>query len=285
MNDKNFDYLKNQILKMGFGEGHSEELKTKLQSGAPEFVIGHTADYGKDNTAATLQFKKSANTDMYFFNSYNLHLKNQQHPEPIKQTFYTDDHFSLKEGYNLLAGRAVLKEKENKEGQKYTAWFQLDFKESDKNGNFKLHPYHSNYGYDLPKQLEKHSIKELNDPAQREYMMKALERGNRQQVTLIDNGQEKKIFMEAAPQFKSLNFYDAGGNRLKAEQIYENKSGQQQGQTVKQQAEQLNEKANNQSEKQGAKKENQKQNTADGEEGGAGKQTEKRTRRNKQSIS
>jgi len=285
MNDKNFDYLKNQILKMGFGEGHSEELKTKLQSGAPEFVIGHTADYGKDNTAATLQFKKSANTDMYFFNSYNLHLKNAQHPEPIKQTFYTDDHFSLKEGYNLLAGRAVLKEKENKEGQKYTAWFQLDFKESDKNGNFKLHPYHSNYGYDLPKQLEKHSIKELNDPAQREYMMKALERGNRQQVTLIDNGQEKKIFMEAAPQFKSLNFYDAGGNRLKAEQIYENKSGQQQGQTVKQQAEQLNEKANNQSEKQGAKKENQKQNTADGEEGGAGKQTEKRTRRNKQSIS
>jgi len=155
---------------------------------------------------------------MYFFNSYNLHLKNQQHPEPIKQTFYTDDHFSLKEGYNLLVGRAVLKEKENKEGQKYTAWFQLDVKESDKNGNFKLHPYHSNYGYDLSKQLEKHSIKELNDPTQREHLMKAVERGNRQQVTLIDNGQEKKIFLEAAPQFKSLNFYDAGGNRLKAEQ-------------------------------------------------------------------
>lgn len=284
MNEKNFDYLKNQILKMGFGEGHAQELQTKMQSGTQEFVIGHTADYGKDNTAATLQFKKSANSDMYFFNSYNLHLKNQQRPEPIKQTFYTDDHFSLKEGYNLLAGRAVLKEKENKEGQKYTAWFQLNFKESEKNGNFKLHPYHANYGYDLSTQLEKHSIKELNDPTQREYLMKALERGNRQQVTLVDNGQEKKIFLEAAPQFKSLNFYDSGGNRLKAEQIYENKAGQQQGQTVKQQAEQLSEKANNQSEKQGTNKEAQKQNTVE-EANGAAKQGKGKSKSSRQSLS
>lgn len=288
MNEQNFDYLKKQIRGMGFGEGHTEELKTKLQSGEPAFVIGHQADYGKDNTVAALQFRKSNNSDLYFFNSYSLHLKNQQHPEPIKQTFYTDDHFSLKEGYNLLAGRAVQKQKESKEGQKYTSWFQLDFKQTEKNGNYKVHPYHANYGYDLAAVLEKHSIKELNDPTKREYLMKALQRGNLQEVTLNVNGQEKKILIEAAPQFKEkgLNFYDGNGQRLKMDQVYENKSSQQQqGTTIKQQAEQLKDKANDQSQQQGGKRENQKQGAADSEEGGGGKQKANKSRRNRQKIS
>ncbi len=281
MNEKNFDYLKGQLKGLGFGEGHTEELKTKLQSGEKEFVIGHTADYGKDNTVATLQFRKSNNSDMYFFNSYNLHLKNQQHPEPIKQTFYTDDRFTLKEGYNMLAGRAVLNEKENKEHQKYTAWFQLDFKQNEKNGNYKMQPYYEKYGFKLDEALAKHPIKELTDPVKREYLMKALERGNLQQVTMEINGTEKKLFIEAAPQFKSINFYDDKGQRLKADQAYENKAMRQQGQTVKEQAKQLE----GQSAKQGAKKENQQQNPGENEEGKVGKQQQNRSRRNKQKIS
>ena len=68
-------------------------------------------------------------------------LKNQQHPEAIKQTFYVgkeEANITLKEAYNLMSGRAVYKEKlSNSEGQEYKAWLQLDFKVTDKNGNFK----------------------------------------------------------------------------------------------------------------------------------------------------
>jgi hypothetical protein len=42
-----------------------------------------------------------------------------------------------------------------------------------------------------------------------------LQGGNRQQVTLLDNGQEKAIFVEASPQFKSLSFYETGGRRAR----------------------------------------------------------------------
>lgn len=272
MNEKNYDFLKDQVLKTGFGENHNEELRVKLQSGAKEFVIGHNSEYDKDSVAATLQFRKSENTEMYFFNSFTLHLKNQQHAEPIKQTFYTDDRFTLKEGYNLLAGRAVLNEKENKEGQKYTAWFQLDFKQNEKNGNYKMHAYHSNYGYELDKALEKHPIKQLDDPTQREYLLKALQRGNRQEVMLAAGGQEKKVFVEASPQYKSLNFYDETGSRLKTGQLLENKAGQQQGEK------------NNQSKAETQKTNNEKKMTADNGEGQSS-HGEKKTRRKGQSIS
>ncbi len=37
-----------------------------------------------------------------------------------------------------MEGRSVNKDLTNKEGQVYNAWVQMDFKQSDDNGNFKL---------------------------------------------------------------------------------------------------------------------------------------------------
>ena len=299
MNEKNFKYLDDQIFYTGFGREHSATLKEKMLEGKPEFVIAHQQDFGKDNVAATLHFKKSNEGDMYFLNSYQLMLKNQQHPEPIKQAFYVNndmrrkeqEDITLKEGYNLLSGRAVNKNLVNKEGTTYNAWVQLDFKVTDKHGNYEEKKFHQNYGYDLDQVLAKHSIKELADQTQKERLMESLQRGNRQSVTLIVNSEEKKVFVEAAPQFKEkgLNFYEAGGQKIRSEKLYETNSSQQsvkhEGQTVKEQAKQLNGEATAQSEKQGAKKENQNQSAGDGEEGGGAKQGEKRSRRSKQSIS
>ena len=87
---------------------------------------------------------------MYFFNRYSLLLKTPQQPEPIKQTFYIsnkEDNITLKEGYNMMSGRSVHKELSTKEGEKYQAWQQLDFKDQDKNGNYKVRQFHQNYGF------------------------------------------------------------------------------------------------------------------------------------------
>src|SRR5258708_21947552 len=134
MNEKNYDYLSNQLKYTGFGEDLQAQLKEKLLSKQPEFMLTHQKDFGNDQTAATLHFRKSDEGDMYFFNRYSLMLKNDKQDDTQRQTFYVnhrDDNITLKEAYNLMSGRAIHKEMTPKEGEKYTAWLQLNFKESD----------------------------------------------------------------------------------------------------------------------------------------------------------
>lgn len=230
MLENNYEYLSKQLLLTGFGEDLKEQLKEKMQQGQADFMLTHKKDYGTDSTVATLQFRKSDETDLYFFNRYNLMLQNKLHPDAIKQTFYInpkEDNITLKEAYNLMSGRAVHKELSNKEGEKYNAWLQLDFKETDKHGNFLTKQFHQKYGYDLQATLAKHPIKELASDESRQRLTESLERGNRQSVTLEINGSERKIFIEAAPQFKSLNFYEISGQRIRTDKLYENNSQEQ----------------------------------------------------------
>lgn len=269
MLENNYEYLSKQLLLTGFGESHKEELKEKMQQGQAEFMLTHKQDYGHDSTVATLQFRKSEESDMYFFNRYNLLLQNKQHPDAIKQTFYInpkEDNITLKEAYNLMSGRAVHKELSNKEGEKYNAWVQLDFKETDKHGNYMTKQFHENYGYDLQAVLAKHPIKELQEETSRTRLMESLERGNRQSVTLDINGKEQKVFIEAVPQFKSLNFYETSGQRIRTDKLYESNS---QDQTEKQE-----------------KKQSQKQSAGGDDEGdGVPAQSPKKGRRKGQGVS
>lgn len=222
MNEQNLDYLSRQIKFTGFGEGHDKDLKAKMESGVSDFVLTHGQDFGKDNAAATLHFRKSDATDLYFFNRFDLMVKNGQQPDPVKQTFYINpkqDNITLKEGYNLLSGRAIQKEHTPKEGAKYKAWLQLDFKETDKNGQYKTKQIHPNYGFDLEATLHKHPIKELNTVEGTKRLLESLERGNRQQVTYGEPGNEQKVFIEASPQFKSINFFDDSMKRIMANSL------------------------------------------------------------------
>ncbi len=230
MNEKNFDYLSNQLKYTGFGEELPMQLKDKMEKQEPQFTLSFQKDYGKDQTVAILHFRKSEDSDMYFFNRYSLMLKNEQHPDPIKQTFFInakEENITLKEAYNLMSGRAVHKELTTKDGEKYNGWLQLDFKESDANGNYKMKQYHENYGYDLQATLNKHPIREMQNETDAQRLTESLQRGNRQSVTLEVNGKEQKVFIEAVPQFKSLNFYDSSHQRLRSDKLYENNSQEQ----------------------------------------------------------
>ena len=57
MNEKNFDYLKDQIKFTGFGEGLENELKDKMQKQTPEFQITHKAKFGNDDLVDILHLK------------------------------------------------------------------------------------------------------------------------------------------------------------------------------------------------------------------------------------
>ncbi|HEX9151810.1 MAG TPA: hypothetical protein VF842_06980, partial [Flavobacterium sp.] len=172
--------------------------------------------------------------DMYFFNSYKIDFLKENAKEPLEQTFYINkgSNITLKEAYNLMEGRAVNKNLTNKEGQHYNAWVQMDFKETDTSGNFKLNQYHQNYGYDLENALSKHQIRELENPKFKEDLMDSIKKGNLQSVTFLKEGNEIKCFVEANPQFKTINVYDGNRQRINNRESKEEKQSEGQSKTT-----------------------------------------------------
>lgn len=228
MNEENFEYLSNQVKYSGFGDGLKNALKEEMEGKKPAFTLEHKPDFDNSDFKATLHFRRSAESGMVFFNKYEAELK--QKDDTIKQTFFMghENNFTLKEAFNLMNGRAVHKELEKLEkvgegenaryqgtGEKYKTWAILDFKETEKNGNFKTKYYHENYGFDLEDTLSKLKIKDLDDPEAKESLIKSLEKGNRQAVTFLQDGEEKKGFIQANPRFFSIKQFDEKNIEIK----------------------------------------------------------------------
>lgn len=270
MNEENFDYLGNQVKFTGFGEGLEKELKGKMQKQTPEFQLYHQAKFGKEESAATLYFKKSDKSDMYFFNKYDLSVKREDDSAAMKQTFYVgkENTYTLKEAFNLMNGRTVNKDLTNKEGQRYNAWVQMDFKQTDKNSNYRMRYFHENYGFDLSKELTKLPIKELANEEDKSRLVESLKKGNRQAVTFHENGNSERHFIEANPQFKTINIYDGHFQRISNKKSQENNQSEAESKSLKQEI----------------KKEGKDQ-TSDDEAPDAPKATQKKKKRKKQTVS
>ena len=260
MNTKNFEFLKEGLKYMGFGDKLNADLEKKINEQQAEFKLSLQGEFKKDGISDKvdykLDFKKSDQTDMYFFNRYKATLKNDDSAQEKSQTFYVTKNTGItaKEAYNLLSGRSVNKDLTNKENQPYNAWLQLDFNEKDKNDNYKVKQFHSGYGYELEATVNKYPIKELGNDEERTKLLKSLEKGNLQPVTFLKDGKEEKMFVSANPQFKTLDLYDS--------------KMEKQFQGVKKQGQE--------SEKSQEKKETQKQEVEEESEGKKEKQIRKR---------
>jgi hypothetical protein len=211
MNTNNLEFLKEGLKYMGFGDKLNADLEKNISQLPAEFKLNITNEYNKEKMDYKLDFRKSDQTDMYFFNRYEATLKNEDPTKEKSQVFYvTKNHgVTAKEAFNLLSGRAINKDLQSKEGQPFNAWLQLDFSQKDKNNNFTVKQYHTAYGYDLNATLSRYPIKELGTEEDKIKLMQSLEKGNVQQVTFIKDGKEEKMFIEANPQYKSLNLYDS----------------------------------------------------------------------------
>jgi hypothetical protein len=86
MNEKNFDYLKDNIKYMGFGEKQNDVLEEHLKQGKESFQLKFNTEVNKKPFEALLQFRKSDKSDMYFFNSYHASLE-RSNGEKMEQTF------------------------------------------------------------------------------------------------------------------------------------------------------------------------------------------------------
>jgi hypothetical protein len=220
INEQNYDYLKNQVKYAGFGENIGQELKDKMGQQQAEFTIAHQTKFGNDELDSTLHFKKSKESALYFFNSFEIALKQASAENILKQTYFVgkENNLTLKERYNMLNDRAVFKEFNRLEkvgegesarykatDETYKSWAVLNFKETDTKGNFLVQKVF----WDHEKVLSRFPVKELEDAYDKSRLIASLEKGNLQRVTLIQDGQEQKVSISANPRNKTFNFYDS----------------------------------------------------------------------------
>jgi hypothetical protein len=236
MNTENQTYLKDNIKYMGFGEKQNEALEQHLMEGKESFQLTINTEVNKKAFEATLNFRKSDNSDMYFFNSYHANLQ-RSNGEKKEQTFYLHKGkgVTAKEAYNLLEGRSVHKELTNKAGVAYKAWIQLDFDKKDKNNNFEVKQYHENFGYDVKAAVGKYAVAELDGGEKEKALIQSLQKGNIQSVTIEKDGATHKMFIEANPQYKSVHLYDGQMKMVQKEVLEQYQShAQTQAPVVKQ---------------------------------------------------
>lgn len=238
MNKKNLDYLKEGLKYTGFGTSLNGELEKNVQSLQPEFRLSLQMPHHNSTMDYTLHFRRSDQSDMYFFNKYDATLKPDDSAKEVSQTFYINKNSGItaKEAYNLLNGRSVHKDLVNAENQPYRAWLQLDPQAQDQQGNHKVKQFHENYGFNLEKTLKQFAIKEMEDPQQKERLLRSLGRGNLQQVTALQDGLETKRFIEASPQYKTINVFDEQMKPVKRETILKQEPSQEAAVSQKQSA-------------------------------------------------
>lgn len=231
MNEQSFDYNKNQLFYLGFGDEIAKPLREKMEQNLAEFTLPHTRKFGPDETSSVLHFSKGdqLDKDITFFNRADVTLK-QQGKEDLTQSFFfgKDYNYTLQERYNMMDGRAVYREQpkmERKEvngelkmvptGETYFAWRGLDFKNADKYGNFDPKVTF----WDHEKELQKYPIKNIQEKYDRSRIVRPLQKGNKVDVTLVRDGQETAAKVVANPRLMRLDFYDSKGQSLIVRQV------------------------------------------------------------------
>lgn len=225
MNTENLDYLKKNLLNLGFGEKVNDEMEKLIKAKVTEFSLTTEQEYNGRKMDYTLHFKAGDQNDMYFLNRYEAHHLEQDRA----QTLYINKGHGVtaKEAFNLLEGRSVEKKLYNKENEPYTAWLKLDFKQKDERGNHMLNKFSEGYGYDLEKTLSQYPVKELDNSQQKEELLRSLRKGNAQQVTIEKDGNSQKYYLAAEPQYKQINIYDSQLKSVKRESLRQDNSQEQ----------------------------------------------------------
>jgi hypothetical protein len=203
----NSQLLHEQVQHIGFRD-LSAKIDQQIRQGHEQFTIPSSYYINeKERLDHQLAFVKDQ-SGQYQFEGYKTTLQNESKPEETR-----DHYFKMREGhsvdttqaYNLLAGRSV---------QKDESWMQLDLNDKDPNGNYRIKEFHSEYGYDLEKAVQQLPLKELSNKTAADKLLDVLKQGSRQSVILIKNGNEHRFYIEANPQFKSVNIYDEHSRKV-----------------------------------------------------------------------
>ena len=199
--------LHDLVQRIGFRD-LSAKIDQQIRQGHEQFTIASSYYINeKERLGHELSFVKDQSGN-YQFEGYKTILQNESKPEESKNHYFKIQEgckIDTTEAYNLLSGRSV---------QKEGAWMQFDLNDKDTNDNYRMKEFHCGYGYDLEKAVQQLPLKEPLNKTEANQLKDALKQGSCQCVTLIKNGNEHRFYIEANPQFKSVNIYDEHSRKV-----------------------------------------------------------------------
>lgn len=216
MNQQNHDYLQNQVKYLGFGDHLKDALTSEIQKGIDKFSLQFPFDNQSNKSIYTLNFSKSNNSEMYFFNSYELKLNDLSHTFQVNGT----KGVTAKEAINLLEGRAVKTVVNFKDKGEQDVFMQLDLDKIKDHDNSKFLPmkyFNEKYGINTAEILNKAPVSGFEN--YKDDAIKNLEKGNLVKVNFIFKNENIDGFISLNPQYKNLNYYDDKGQTLNSKYI------------------------------------------------------------------
>ena len=208
--------LYDQLRLLGFSADFilREDLAQLISENRPTFDLFITDNFDDISELQVLPvFCKSHQKDTYHLQKYQATLHYPTDPGRDKSQLFNLEEgiqIKLKEAFNLLQGRSVYKEVSPPNDEKFNAWVQLNFRQKDATGNFKMVKFRSHHGYELANVLKHYPIQELADLDLKDVIIQALKAGDRRLVTFLKpSGKNEKKIIEANPAFKTINIYRA----------------------------------------------------------------------------
>lgn len=226
MDEKAWNHNEGQYKRLGMKEAFSADVREQMQAGVPLIEQRYTKPYPDDGNQAnvTIYAKRATDTPYYYINKFEVEVRFGDKEDLPKQTFYVnrkpvqdtegqsqlkEERYTLKQAYNLLCGRPVFSTFINKQGEEYTAWSQLNFRNKLPNGNFEINQYGGKYGFDLDKVLKAYSLKVLANPDYTQSLKEDLYRGNLQKTTFVHpDGQQVEYYISPHIKTGSLSIWD-----------------------------------------------------------------------------
>ena len=203
--------LEEQLIKSGFHVAYGKVLE-HMQEQQLNFSIPVSYHISENERLEhSLQFVKDAQ-GAYQFDGFRSILYTDSSPSRRCTHYFKNEKtegFSAAEAYGMLAGRAVLK---------VGTWKQFNFNDRDLNDNYRMHEFPESYGYNVSDALRTVPLKN-DDYETFESLADSLKKGRREEVLLMIQGREMKVFLEANPRFKTLNFYNDRMQKLSLAEI------------------------------------------------------------------
>ncbi|WP_207515927.1 hypothetical protein [Longitalea luteola] len=220
------EYIANEFKKVGKADAFTPELAEQIKNGVPYIKHPHL-EVDRDGNKATTTFHivKSANSDNYFLNKFDMQVQRAGKKEDVQDTFYINDvkrnahnkkldpakfftTFTVKKAFNYLIGRPVRNLYQNVQNQSHKAWDQIDLKSPLGNGRYELKTCNDNYGFDLDKVAANYSMRELANPQFKKSLFESLERGNLQSAKFVGNdGKITELFVSPNIRLGTLNVF------------------------------------------------------------------------------
>lgn len=214
------DYHKNEFRRISIEEVFGDYVQKLFSTGNDTVDYNFQRKFGRDQLEGTVRFKRDELLKRYDISYLELHLQKADTMEKIGQRFYfqklrevaqrdgsTIKHsfkVTVREGYNLLSGRAIRKLMLDKNNVQIDSWIRLNLNELSpitRNHKYIIEPVAS---FDLKEVLRDYTISENRHHA----LIKSLERGDLAMATFLNNKSEtERLYISPDTNKYCLNLY------------------------------------------------------------------------------